>query len=419
MTETLVDIARKTEGPHEAGRFRRIIYLSPRDIRKNRADAVHMMMSCDAFVRLGVDVTLVTPRVRRHNWKKTMAEIWSLYHLQPSFKVRELPTLVWEKSWTGQTLRIQQAIAMAFCFLYYALTDLGKRKQQRQTLIYAKCYTSTCIVIGVRWLLRKQWTIAFEKPDFDAHHRMHRFVCRHVDAVIATTLAVIEGVTKEYRLPASKVFLRPYYCWINVFSPSDTLREAKRRELGLGDKFTVFFGGKAGPQSKELRYLIEAAAKCPDVELIAAGAKDIDYFAELAKRLGAANVRILGFQPVSEFFALTQAADLLVSYYDNNYFSAHHRSAAKLMLYLCAHRPIIMADLPNSRRLMDEQIVRFVEPDNSAALAAAIQELAGNPADARRRADLAFAYASRNDSTTSTTKILEFIEHRTLKNDSC
>lgn len=53
----------------------KLYYISTRDIRKNRADCVHVMRSCHEFVKNGFLVNLVTPRTFRSEYKKSKEEI--------------------------------------------------------------------------------------------------------------------------------------------------------------------------------------------------------------------------------------------------------------------------------------------------------------------------------------------------------
>ena len=174
--------------------FKRMYYLSPRDVRKNRADPVHIMMSCKAFSDHGLDVCLVAPRVWRKGWHVKLSEIWPLYNIEPNFRIKELPTFVVEGTLLDRTLRIQQ---ICFAFLYFtwlAISDWFRSNSQSESLIYSKCYSTVVAPLLVRKFLRTKWFVAFEKPDFNKTKSLHRFVCRSVDAVVATTPAVVEGL---------------------------------------------------------------------------------------------------------------------------------------------------------------------------------------------------------------------------------
>ena len=374
-----------------------------------------MMMTCNAFAGHGLDVTLVAPRVWRSDWSVKIADIWPLYCMKPSFRVLELPTFVWEETIVEKTLRYQQLLLAFLLFAWHALKDMFQPSKQRETLIYAKCYTSIVAPILIRAILRKKWTICFEKPDFDEKKWLHRFVCTKSDAIVATTPAVVEGLVNHYGLSRDRIIDRPYYSWINIFSPeSDKAKQAQMRERHGMDPtaFTVFYGGKVTQESTEVADIVRAAAQCDQQQFVIAGmpAKTEPYYQALADEVGAKNITFKGFKPVHEFYEMAQASDLLVSYYDTKHFSAHHKSAAKLMLYLCAEKPIILSDVPNLRRLMSEDCIYFVTPEESDKLAEAIKKIAASPDQAAEKAGHCIEFARDNDALKSTAKILSAID---------
>ena len=78
--------------------IKKIYYISPRDMRKNRADAVHIMLTCDGFTKQGIIVELITPYVKRAEYKVAKSKIFDLYGLNESFSINELPTMINEYS---------------------------------------------------------------------------------------------------------------------------------------------------------------------------------------------------------------------------------------------------------------------------------------------------------------------------------
>jgi len=100
-----------------------------------------------------------------------------------------------------------------------------------------------------------------------------------------------------------------------------------------------------------------------------------------------------------------------VSYYDTkDPMSVTQRSPGKLTLYACTGRPVISADLPSMRELLNEDEAFFVPPDNPDALASTIQSILDNPAEASRRGANCLEYAKRSDYVTRYGQTIEFID---------
>jgi hypothetical protein len=139
----------------------RLLYLSPRDMRKNKADALHIMRTCEAFKENGFNVTLITPRVYRREYKYRFNEIWDLYGIRNKlFPIIELPTLFFENRTKVLSKQIQLFI-MHFLYMLFLIATLNLKKN---TLIYSKSYVSTIPyilmkrlgLISCRFVLRNQ-----------------------------------------------------------------------------------------------------------------------------------------------------------------------------------------------------------------------------------------------------------------------
>jgi hypothetical protein len=120
----------------------RLLYLSPRDMRKNKADALHIMRTCEAFKENGFNVTLITPRVYRREYKYRFNEIWDLYGIRNKlFPIIELPTLFFENRTKVLSKQIQLFI-MHFLYMLFLNCDIEFKEEY--TYIFEKlCFNDT------------------------------------------------------------------------------------------------------------------------------------------------------------------------------------------------------------------------------------------------------------------------------------
>lgn len=387
----------------------KLYYISPRDVRKNRADPVHMMKSCSAFAALGADVTLVAPRYFEDDWKMSKGGIWGLYGLEETFRVIELPTYLREghPAWL---VRLQKLFWFSLFFTYLAIKASVKRERP---VIYSKCYVSFFPAILLRKLTGIPWKIFLEKPDFDASNRFHRYICRNVDGIVAINRFVARWIVDGYGVPGERVDVLRHYTYIAEFEKYRVTKAEARARTGLPeDAYIVMYTGKLYPGQLESRYIMEAAALCPDKLFVLVGAREhvIESFESFLNERGIRNVVLRGFQPLENLYYYVQSADLLVSYYENEPFSAYQRVPAKLSNYACAGRPLILADLPSLRDQLTDDEVYFVKPDSPEALARTIGRVATNREEAEAKAKRLHEFALSHDQETTMRKILEFIE---------
>ncbi len=180
-----------------------------------------------------------------------------------------------------------------------------------------------------------------------------------------------------------------------VYNGIDTARfrplprdDARLEAHGLAGRFTVAYVGTLG-LAHGLVGVIEAAERLPDVSFvfIGDGADRARLEGEVAER-GLSNVSFLGLVPRDEVPGWLASIDvLLVMLRDLPVFETVIPS--KMFEYLAQERPLLMSAPRRAecRRLIDEAGAGLtIDADDSAQLAAAIDEIRDHPEDAARRA---------------------------------
>lgn len=155
-----------------------------------------------------------------------------------------------------------------------------------------------------------------------------------------------------------------------------------RGELGLGDAFTVVFAGTMG-RAQSLDSVLDAAVLLrgdPGVRWVfIGGGVQVDHLRARAAELGLDTVTFLERRPASEIGEVLAMADaLLVHLKADPLFEITVPS--KTQAYLMAGRPILMGVAGDAADLVAQSGAGVAfEPDNPAALAAAVAELRGLP----------------------------------------
>ena len=390
----------------------RLFYVSPRDVRKNRADPVHIMKSCAEFARNGFDVTLITPRVKR-NENVPLESVWELYGIEKTFRIIELPTFLSDDSWP-LTARLKKFFAFLLFFLY----QFGLRRN-RDVLVYSKCYISTIPLILLKKILLVRVSFFFETASFKKGKRSHAFIARNAEGIVLFNDYIIQRYMNEYGIPRESIHKAGFPSQIDDFPKEWTEKKLEfRKKFGLpADKMIVMYAGKFSTESREIDYIVGCAAKKRDIEFVLVGSKevsDLHYGAKL-KQKGITNVKLFRHQPVTHFFQYLCSADILLSYYDSgDEISIYQRTPAKLGLYFISKRPVILADLPSMREIANDDMVFFVPPNDIGALAKTISWVAQNPMEAERRALNAFRFAKKNSYRDSYMGVTGFLKRSVL-----
>jgi colanic acid biosynthesis glycosyl transferase WcaI len=264
--------------------------------------------------------------------------------------------------------------------------------------------TSPQLLVGLAgwWLaFARQIPFVFEVRDLwpeslaavgvgDENSLLHRslsaianFLYRHADHIVVVTPAFKDFLIQNRQVPAEKISVVENGVETDQFSPStDAERSALRHELSAGNKFVVCYVGTMG-MAHGLETLLDAAARLQTENpavlflLIGEGAEK-DRIKALAQSHGLANIRFLDQRPREKIPAFISASDACaVLLRKTEVFKTV--IPTKMLEFMSCSRPVILGVDGQARKIVEEADAGIViEPENSIALAEAIERLAAD-----------------------------------------
>jgi colanic acid biosynthesis glycosyl transferase WcaI len=212
-----------------------------------------------------------------------------------------------------------------------------------------------------------------------------RFLYERSDRIVVVTPAFKDHLIYRWRVPAEKIAVVENGVETDLFapqSPKDNL--AQRRILESEGRFLVCYIGTLG-MAHGLETLLDAAYRLQsensDVTFVLIGeGAEKERIKSLAESKGLDNIRFLDQQPRDKIPAFISAADVcLVLLKKTDVFKTV--IPTKLLEFMSCARPVILGVDGQARQIVEESSCGIViEPENSSALARAIQQLATNPA---------------------------------------
>ncbi len=394
-------------------KINKVYYISPRDIRKNRADAVHVVLSCDAISKLGINVELVTPKVIRNEYHVDKKDVFSLYGIsEPNFKLTELNTnFVENKKYGNNTYKT--IFKKLLLFGKYAFNN-RKKINEEGSIIYSKCYISTIPFIVLKWLGLINTLIVFETLT-PKDTWLHRTIYKNSNIIISHLKYATDEIITYTNIDRSLIF-EPHF-----FTQIDGIRQVKEEKQELRDKlnfdsnkYYVLYAGKTGEGIREVEYFIECSKLVPELQFLIVGANNVALkkYNQYIEDNNIKNLTVMPFQPLVDYYKYVKAADLLVGYYSATKHNKYNLSPGKSGIYLASKNPCIFSDLPSLRSIFPEDCVYFVEPDNPKLLAEKIKHISSSPDKGKQKADSAFEFAENNSYTDLIKSIINFIESK-------
>jgi colanic acid biosynthesis glycosyl transferase WcaI len=209
------------------------------------------------------------------------------------------------------------------------------------------------------------------------------FLYRSCDRLVVVTPAFKDYLVEHWRVPEDKIFVVENGVETSLFSRL-TPSIALRRELRAEEKFVVSYIGTMGA-AHGLETLVDAAAllryRAPNVLflLVGEGAEKARILS-LVRSRGLTNMRFVGQQPREKIPAYITASDAcLVLLKRTELFKTV--LPTKMLEFMSCARPVILGVDGHARKVMEQANAGiFIQPEDPAALAEAVTDLAADPA---------------------------------------
>jgi glycosyltransferase involved in cell wall biosynthesis len=343
------------------------------------ANSIQAMKVCDALTEIGNELRVFAPaETQPIPWD----ELARHYGLKNPFQVHPLPSYPPFKRFDFVWYAQSAAHKFNADLIYTWLPQSAVLGLMSGFPVVLEMHANTAGHFGA-WWLRQFWNLKGRKR------------------LLVTTRALRKALERSTRLefPDAELQVAPNGVDLDRYAnlPDPVMA---RRELNLKEGMTVGFTGHfyAG---RGMDLLLELARALPGVNFIWAGGTP-EAVAEWRLKLNsvrASNVTLTGFIENSRLPLVQAAADILLMPYGHSISASSGQDIAevinpmKMFEYLATGRPIITADLPVIREVLDETCAIFCPPGHAAAWKSAIESLL---ADEKRRA--LFASSARHES---------------------
>lgn len=331
----------------------KFLYIANIRIPTEKAHGAQIMKTCEAMAKIGSIEALIVSN-RKSPITNDSLEYYGIKTPFPIERAAVLDTVKWGR------------LGFWIESLSFVWSARLKARAHANSLLYGRDEL-------VMWLITLFTNRSFV---WESHTGAWNFAARSVARRAKAIVVISHGLKDWYiekGISAEKIVVAPDGIDLASFEEIEA-PEVARARLGLPNTFTALYVGRfdgwkgAETVCKASRLLSES------VQVVLIGGEP-DQVALMQHNYP--NVRFLGFHPYSELPNNLSAADvLLLPTSAKDEIGARFTSPMKLFAYLAARKPIIAADVPSSREVLQESDAIFVLPDNPDALAEAIMRVA-------------------------------------------
>lgn len=350
----------------------RLLYLSDARIPSRSSNSMQTMRMCAAFRAAGAEVTLVHTHHQPGDVEGFNGDVEQFYGLQDPLRRHPLPALSYKM--TDRCPRLSRLLRAAVFATYL----FGKCRPRRPPFVcYARSHLAAWIALGSQQVWGRRGTcraVVLELHDEPRSRAAWRLVAR-CDAIVAISAALRDRVLATLPGREDRVWVEHDGVDLGAVNPAREERVAARAALGIDglDGPLVVYTGRV-MRVKGAGVLLDASPRLARLgaEVMMVGRV---YEPEYEVR-GDANVTFTGFVPPADVPRYLAAADILVMPSTSDLPYADFTSPLKLFEYMASGRPLVSADLPVLREVIDDgENALLYRSDDHDALAAAVERL--------------------------------------------
>jgi len=338
----------------------KVYYLINARFPTERAHGIQIAKMSEAFVREGVDITLVLPK------RKTVAENSDKFY-GLSYKIPYIKLPVIDTYNRGKWGFIIASLSfMCSYFIYFLWKKIRGINYVVYTIDMDQFSFALIPFLGVPYFTE---THDAKKKDF-----LHKFFMKRVMGVITINQLIKERMVSRFGIPPSNVLVYPNAIDLELFDLKESKEEARKKCSIDHDRKIVLYSGKMYGW-KGFSVFIDAAKILGDrVDLyIVGGTKE--ELVSLTKDQIPSNIVCVGQKVYTEIPLWLKTADvLLVLGTRENEYSYYYTSPMKLYEYMAAKKNIVASRTPAIAQMTNSNEVTFYEPDNATSLAKSIIE---------------------------------------------
>lgn len=389
----------------------RIAYITHTRFPTEKAHGHQIARVCEALVKLKHDVTIVSPDIT--NAVSKSAGVY--YHLTEEFSEEKLRTFD-----AYQSKLIPGRFAFLFTMRSYRSALEQFLTEQKFDLLYARSpqvlpallKTRTPVVLELHTLPR------LKKARFAAH-------CRKCKRIVCLTSPMKEELV-ALGVPAAKIIVEGDAVDPERFAKLPSTKKAKHHFGVPEDRVVIGYVGSLVTMDKlekGVDILIKAIPLLrkhgDNVHLLIVGGPEewIERYRLLAIHTGLTDNDITFYGPVPTKLVPDALAACDVCVYPapqpKKAFFRRDTSPLKLFEYLAAGKPVVCADIPPVRDVLDKTMVRFVHAGSISSLAGGIRDVLEHPDDAKKRTKKGLAVIKKHTWEKRMKRIIDAISPKT------
>jgi glycosyltransferase involved in cell wall biosynthesis len=354
---------------------RQILFINRSHWQSQAANAVQQINTAHALACRGARVEYVVLATG----PTTADAVLARYGLAPNPNLTIVPILVPEPArWRAQLFLLKAAARV-----------IGRRLTQPSTLLLTR---ESRLLLLARALRSPAVLEAHDLGDLgfrfnisESTRRRHQQAIRRALGVVTVTRAGAHEIGRVCAVAPDRIVVAP-----DAAEPR--AMQAPQASLDIDAPLRVAYAGSMWPDRgvETLMLALPELTINARLFMVGGGQEQIAFLQGRAAQLGVAEqLEFVGHVPHHDVAGWLERSDVLVLPIRPGAWADKYASPMKLFEYMATGRPMIVADVPTVREIVDEHSATFFRPDDAGSLARALEQIAANWEHALARAERA------------------------------
>lgn len=354
----------------------KIFYAVNARIPTEKAHGIQIMKTCEALADNGAEVTLVVP-ARTNSIKENP---YDYYGVKNNFKIKKIPVLNIPFSGSSLSFLITSFSFAVSCYFFFLF--------KKDYILYARGEIFLLLTkLPVKNIF---WETHIKTDNFN----IYRKSIKKANGIIVVNKFFKNELFEHYGTPEEKILLAPDGVDVDKFNIKTSKDEA-RKKLGLPFDKKIILSSTSFLPWKGTDIFLKSAKLFPKdflILLFKNGEKEYwERFILEKEKAGANNILIIEKQSYEKMPLYLKSADVLVlSGTNTSEVSKHYTSPLKMFEYMASQRPVLVADVPSFREILNDDFSTFYSPDDVADFAYKVKFIINNYQMCEKKAIMAF-----------------------------
>jgi glycosyltransferase involved in cell wall biosynthesis len=331
----------------------RVLYVHDQYLNTSKAHYHQIVDMCNAFTKVGCEVTLLLPRADKYELGLNMLQKSDLAN-RFQFNVEYRDVNFWHK--------IKRYIP------FWGKSDLHEKF--KPDLIFTRDPSSvpSCVKSGIKTVFETHNNKIHDSNWFKNTYwlLLLKWFCHNRDFYILTISEALRNSWIDLGFNSEKIFTFHDGFDVNRYDVEMSKEEARFfLNLSQESKYVVYTGSLY--PDRNIGQILKLAQSIPDaIFLIAGGPEDQRFYYETESiRLGLRNIRFVGQINRDQIVYYTKSADVLLAIWSDKVPTINYCSPLKLFEYMASGRVIVAQSFPTIKEILIHGVNGFLANYNS------------------------------------------------------